>query len=123
MPTQPAPQVIQWQDLKIMSEADLVLALAHQKGWKDCEIFGYGDMIAQPLESAGWKLVPADLYEYSIPAKGVDRILQIVSAGVRIQGVIIADDTRRKETAPPKPAIALPPAEKSGPWSASWCWE
>jgi hypothetical protein len=62
------------------------------------------------LESMGWKLIPADLYEYSIPAEGVDRVLQIINAGVRIQGVIIADDKRRKEPPPTpvKPVDALP---------------
>jgi hypothetical protein len=96
MTTQTTTQLIQWQDFKVMSEVDLVLKMAQQNRWKDCKIFGFGSMITQPLESNGWKLVPADLYEYSIPAEGVDRILQIVNAGVRIQGVIIADDKRGK---------------------------
>lgn len=108
--TQADTKLVQWQDLKVMSEADLVLKIAQQNGWKDCEIFGHGGMITQPLESLGWKLIPADLFEYSIPAEGVDRILQIINTGVRIQGVIIADDTLR--TNPPstlsKPVVTLP---------------
>ena len=96
MTTQSTSQLIQWQDFKVMSEVDIVIKIAQQNRWKDCKIFGYGSMITQPLESMGWKLIPADLYEYSIPSEGVDRILQIVNAGVRIQGVIIADDTRGK---------------------------
>ena len=110
--TQPTTQQVQWQDFKVVSEVDLVLKIAQQNGWKDCEIFGSGDMITQPLESLGWKLIPADLYEYSIPADGVDRILQIINAGVRIQGVIVADD-QRKTNPPPtpaKPVISLPSA-------------
>ena len=75
--TQPTTQQVQWQDFKVISEADLVLK-CQQNGWKDCEIFGSGDMITQPLKSMGWKLIPADLYEYSIPDAGVDRILQIL---------------------------------------------
>ena len=108
--TQPTTQLVQWQDLKVMNEVDLVLKIAQQKGWKDCKIFGSGDMLTQPLQSLGWNLIPADLYEYSIPSEGVDRILQIINAGVRIQGVIIADDQRRtySSPAPAKPAISLP---------------
>ena len=105
--TQPNTQLVQWQDFKVRSEVDVVLEIAHQKGWKDCEIFGNGDMITQPLESMGWKLIPADLYEYSIPAEGVDRVLQTINAGVRIQGVIIADDNRRKEPPPTRQACSF----------------
>lgn len=107
----PSTQLVQWQDLKVFSEVDLVLKTAQQKGWKDCEVFGQGDMITEPLETLGWKLIPADLYEYSIPAEGISRILQIVEAGVHIQGVIIADDLRRKSPpAPAKPLVSLPSA-------------
>ena len=110
--TQPTTQQVQWQDFKVMSEVDLVFKIAQQNGWKDCEIFGSGDMITQPLESLGWNLIPADLYEYSIPEEGVDRILQILNAGVRIQGVIIADDLRRTNPPkkPAKPVVSLPSA-------------
>ena len=101
--TQPTTQLVQWQDFKVKSEVDIVFEIAQQKGWKDCEIFGHGDMITQPLESMGWKLIPADLYEYSIPAEGVDRVLQTINAGVRIKGVIIADD-ERSSVPPPAPA-------------------
>ncbi len=114
MSTQTNTQVIQWQNLKVLSDFDVVRNLAQQKGWEDCQIFGHGDMITQPMQSQGWNLIPADLYEYSIPAKGVDRLLQIIDAGVHIQGVIIADDTRRVE---PKPAPTRPmkplPSEKT----------
>jgi hypothetical protein len=110
--TQPTTQPVKFQDFKVISELDLVLKIAQQNGWRDCKIFGSGDMITQPLESLGWKLIPVDIYEYSIPAEGVDRILQIVNAGVRIQGVIIADDLRRinRSHPPVKPVISLPPA-------------
>jgi hypothetical protein len=105
MLSQSTAQIIQWQDFKLPSEADLVLNLGQQNGWKDCKIFGRGAMITQPLESMGWKLIPADLYEYSIPVEGVNRILQIINSGVHIQGVIIADDQRNKKstTAPATP--------------------
>lgn len=109
--TQPITRQIQWQDVKVKSEVDIVFDIAHQKGWKDCEIFGNGDMILQPLESKGWKLVPADLYEYSIPPEGADRVLQIINAGVRIKGVIIADDKRRTEPTPARQTVSLPSAE------------
>lgn len=103
MSTKSIIQQVQWQDLKVRSEVDVVFEIAKEKGWDDCEIFGYGDMITQPRESTGWKLIPADLYDDRIPAEGVKRICQIIDAGVRIQGIIIADDQLRTET-PPAPS-------------------
>jgi hypothetical protein len=105
MSTQPFMQQVRWQDLKVKSEVDIILEIADQDGWDDCEIFGYGDMITEPQESMGWKLIPADLYEYSIPVEGVERLRRIINAGVQIQGVIIADDERITE---PQPASARP---------------
>ena len=100
MSTQPITQQARWQDLKVRNEIDVVLEIAQEEGWKDCEIFGYGNMITQPQESMGWKLIPADLYEYSIPREGVGRLHRIVNAGVRIQGVVIADDEHRTDPPP-----------------------
>ena len=118
MITQPTTQLVQWQDLKVFGEVELVLNIAQQNGWQDCEIFGNGDMISQPQESLGWNLIPADLYEYSIPAEGVDRVLQIINAGVRIQGVIIADDQRRTNPPhiPAKSVVSLPSTETVLNW-------
>jgi hypothetical protein len=109
--TQPTTQLIHWQDFKVRNEVDIVLEIAREKGWNDCEIFGHGDMISQPRESKGWKLIPADLYEYNIPPEGVARVLQVMNAGVRIKGVIIADDERRKVPAPPGFKVSLPSAK------------
>ena len=58
-------------------------------------IAGNGDMITTPRESNNWKLIPADLYKYSIPTAAVARLHQIINAGVRVHGVIIADDEHR----------------------------
>lgn len=100
---------VRWQDLKVRSEVDIVFEIAQKEGWEDCEIFGYGDMIEQPQESTGWKLIPADLYEYSIPTEAVARLHKIIYAGVRIKGVIIADDERgtKPPLEPAKPKIPL----------------
>ena len=45
----------------------------------------------------------------SIPSERVERVLQTINAGVRIQGVIIADDERRTAppAKPPRPRISL----------------
>jgi len=91
---------VRWQDLQVRSETDIVFDIAKMKGWEDCEVFGSGDMITQPQESKGWKLIPADLYKYSIPMQAVARLHEVINAGVRVRGVIIADDTRREEPAP-----------------------
>jgi hypothetical protein len=103
MSAQMIEKQIRWQDLNVRGEIDIVLEIAKKEGWKDCEVFGSGDMITQPQESMGWKLIPADLYKYSIPKEAVARLHQIINAGVRVQGVIIADDERRTEP-PPAPA-------------------
>ena len=73
-------------------------------------MFGHGSMITQPQESMGWKLIPADVYKYSIPTEAVARLHQVINAGVRVQGVIIADDERRTEPspAPANPNVSLP---------------
>ena len=105
MTAQLITQQVRWQDLTVRSEIEVVLEIAKKEGWKDCEIFGHGDMITQPRESKSWKLIPADQYKYSIPAAAVARLHQIINAGVRVQGVIIADDQHRTEPAPaPAPA-------------------
>jgi hypothetical protein len=92
MSAQTITQQVRWQDLSVRSERDIVMEMARRQGWHDCEIFGSGDMITGPQEERGWKLIPADIYEYSIPAEAARRVLQ----------VIIADDQRRKTpTAPP----------------------
>jgi hypothetical protein len=110
MSTQLVSQQVRWQDLKVKSEFDIVFEIAKKEGWEDCEIFGHGDMITQPQESMGWKLIPADLYKYSIPMDAVGRLLQIINAGIRVQGVIIADDQRRTQPtpAPVKSRVSLP---------------
>jgi hypothetical protein len=105
---------VRWQDLKVRSGLDIVFDIAKQEGWKDCEIFGSGAMITQPQESMGWKLIPADLYEDSIPPEAIARLHQIINAGVRVQGVIIADDERSvvpipaAMPAPSKRKVSLP---------------
>jgi hypothetical protein len=118
MSAQPITKQIRWQDFKVRNEIDSVLEIAYQEGWEDCEIFGYGDMITEPLEVMGWKLIPADLYEYSIPTQGIGRLKKIFNAGVRIQGVIIADDERSLETSPTpdSPKITLPSDERIVPY-------
>jgi len=109
MTAQTINQQVQWQDLKVRSEIDVVFEIAAKEGWKDCEVFGHGEMITQPQESTGWKLIPADLYKYNIPTEAVKRLHQVINAGVRVQGVIIADDERRTETplTPAKPKVSL----------------
>ena len=118
MTTQTSRQQVRWQDLTVRSEVDDVLDIAKKQGWEDCEIFGHGNMITQPQESKGWKLIPADVYKYSIPTEGVLRLHQIINAGVRVRGVIIADDERRTEPspAPARPKVSLPSMKPIASW-------
>jgi hypothetical protein len=109
MSAQTLGQQVQWQDLKVRSELEVVFEVAGKEGWKDYEIFGYGDMITQPREITGWKLIPADQYDHSIPIEAIKRLHEVINAGVRVQGVVIADDQRRTEPppAPVKPRVQL----------------
>lgn len=122
MSTQAITEQVRWQDLKVRSEFDIVLEIARKEGWKDCEVFGYGDMITGPQESMGWDLIPADLYEHSIPSEAVARLHQIINAGIRVQGVIIADDQRKEgpapipTLAPAKPRFSLPSVKPILSW-------
>ena len=70
MSAQHITKQVQWQDLKVRSEVEIILEIAQKEAWEDCEIFGYGDMITQPQEAMDWNLIPADLYKYSIPSNG-----------------------------------------------------
>lgn len=105
MSTQSIIQQVRWQDLKVRSDAEIVFELAKKEGWEDCEVIGSGDMISEPQETTGWKLIPADVYEGKIPAEAVERLYQVIVAGIRVRGVIIADDER---ATPPPPAPARP---------------
>ena len=110
MSTQSIIQQVRWQDLKVRSDLDFVFELAKKEGWEDCEVFGSGDMITEPQESRGWKLIPADVYEGKIPAEAANRLYQVIVAGIRVRGVIIADDERGTPP-PPAPAPAPIPAQ------------
>jgi len=113
MSTQSIIQQVRWQDLKVRSDLEVVLELAKKEGWEDCEVFGSGDMITEPQESRGWKLIPADVYEGKIPAEAANRLYQVIVAGIRVRGVIIADDERVTPTppAPAQPEVSLPSIE------------
>lgn len=119
MSAQTITQQVRWQDFSVRNEVDTVLEMARQQGWQDCEVFGSGTMIMQPQEAQGWKLIPADMYEYSIPSDAARRVLQVINAGVRVQGVIIADDQRREVvTPPPAPDSPSVPLEWARPLAA-----
>jgi putative transposon-encoded protein len=101
MSAQTITQQVRWQDFIVRNEVDTVLEIARRQGWQDCKVFGSGAMITHPREAQGWKLIPADMYEYSIPSEAASRVVQVINAGVRVQGVIIADDQRREKATPP----------------------
>ena len=89
------------QEFQVMTE-DMMLIndLAAKHGWPDVEVFGKGDMIGSPKIANHWKLIPADLYESTIPTEAKQRVNIAYKAGVRIKGVIIADDERRPASPP-----------------------
>ena len=69
---------------QVMSDDMFLLSeIASQNGWTDVERFWQGEMINTPVDVNGWKLIPADRYEYSIPAEAVERVLLLVNSGCR----------------------------------------
>jgi hypothetical protein len=88
-------------EFQVMTE-DMMLIndLAAKHGWSDINVFGKGDMIGSPKIANHWKLIPADLSESTIPTEAMHRVYIAYKAGVRIKGVIIADDERRPASAP-----------------------
>ena len=96
---------------QVMSDDMYLLSeLASRNGWTDVERFWQGEMITIPMEVNGWKLIPADQYKYSIPPEAVERVLELLNAGVHIQGIVIADDIRlyeaNQKSAKPSPQKA-----------------
>ena len=89
------------QEFQVMTE-DMMLIndLAAKHGWADIEVFGKGDMVGSPKIANHWKLIPADLYESTIPTEARQRVYIAYKAGVQIKGVVIADD-ERKPASPP----------------------
>ena len=89
------------QEFQVMTE-DMMLIndLAAKHGWTDIEVFGKGDMVGSPKIANHWKLIPADLYESTIPTEATQRVYIAYKAGVQIKGVVIADD-ERKPASPP----------------------
>jgi len=118
MSAQTISRQVQWQDLKVRGEIDVVFDIAAKQGWKDCDVFGYGEMITQPQEATGWKLIPADQYKYNIPIEAINRLHQVINAGVRVQGVIIVDDEHRAEPPrkPEKNKVSHLSAKKTMSW-------
>ncbi|MDD1777312.1 MAG: hypothetical protein LUQ65_04015 [Candidatus Helarchaeota archaeon] len=91
--------------LQVMSDDMYILSqIVSQNGWTDVEEFYQGEMIENPLNCNGWELIPADQYEYSIPPEAVQRVCQLVNAGVQIKGIVIADDPRSRPVKSVKPA-------------------
>jgi hypothetical protein len=84
-----------------------VLEIAKRKGWDNVVVMGDGDMIDRPQTIGEWMVYPADQYPSEIPQEGMNRVYQLVNAGVRIKGVAVLDDLRH-----PRPRlrpILLPP--------------
>jgi hypothetical protein len=84
------------QEFLVMTE-DMMLIndLVLKNGWTDVEVFGKGDMISSPKIANHWKLIPANLYESTIPIEARQRVYLAHKAGVQIKGVVIADDERK----------------------------
>jgi len=102
---------------QVMSDDMYLLSeLASRNGWDDVERFWQGEMITMPMEVKGWKLIPADQYKYSIPSEAVGRVFELLNAGVKIQGIVIADDIRsydaKQKPAKPSPQKADPKPRK-----------
>lgn len=86
-------------------DMEFVDKMVAQYLWNDVEVICQREMVTAPVFENGWKLIPADQYEYSIPPEALRRVSLLLNAGVRIQGIIIADDVRSRPAKPKTPDI------------------
>lgn len=91
-------------DVMVMTpDIELLFKTAQEKGWKDVGTFGHGKMITEITNIGEWRLFPADLYNNPIPAWAMQRVFYCVNAGIKIKGIVIADDLRKYTEKPTKP--------------------
>lgn len=88
---------------RLPSQFEQIRSLAEKSGWNnqsDIKLFGKGKMIADQTTINGWILKPVNLYEQIIPPEAMQRVMELINAGIKIKGIVIADDERKYEVVP-----------------------
>jgi hypothetical protein len=92
------------------SQFEQIKSIAEKFGWNnqnDIKLFGKGEMITNQVTINGWILKPINLHKSIIPSEAMQRVMELINAGIRIKGIVIADDARKyevKQVTVPKPA-------------------
>ena len=98
-------------------QSTLILANAKMNGWEDVRKVGQGDMIDRPIETNGWLVMPIEMYTGIIPPEAIQHA-EILTMGVQIKGLLVADDIqhveRQSQTMPLAAPSVSPDWEKWG---------
>jgi len=82
-------------------EKPTVGEIARKHGWKvgrkEVRVIGHGGLPDYRVEENGWILMRAIDYEGIVPQEALDRVRTLISEGIEIKGLLIADDLRRNE--------------------------
>ncbi len=90
---------------KISQDTKDVMSLARKKHW-GFRVLGDRGMIPNPIFLFGWWFIPLEQDKLVIPARANRRVQELLNAGVRIKGVIVAHQSTYCLPAPkaePKP--------------------
>lgn len=61
------------------------------------EVVGCGEMPTQPVQIGEWWVVPAELYQGKVPKEAQQKLFALLNRGVKIKGLVIADDLKKVE--------------------------
>jgi hypothetical protein len=77
-------------------QAKRILTIASRHGWDSVRKVGNGGLINQPVMTNGWLVMPIEMYKNIIPPEGIQQA-KILTKGIDIKGLLIADDQRNYE--------------------------
>lgn len=61
------------------------------------EVVGFGEVPTQPVQIGDWWVMPAELYQRKVPKEAYQKLFSLIRQGVKIKGVLIADDMKKIE--------------------------
>ena len=64
---------------------------------EEFEVVGSGEMPTEPCQIGEWWVVPAEQYKGKVPKEAQQKLFSIINQGLKIKGVLIADDIREIE--------------------------
>ncbi|MBN1536195.1 MAG: hypothetical protein JW908_05640 [Anaerolineales bacterium] len=61
----------------------------------DYEVIGKGRLPTEPMQIGDWWVVPAHVYNSTIPPEAIGKVFDLINQGVRLRGLLVADDIRK----------------------------